>query len=674
MNSEDNPHIAVSFFSKDPSLKIPDDTFNIPISSDVEKLNLLIQAAVDDCDVNYDFIVGDVIITNTIDNYLTEAGKTIEGCLKLECIGKQNPPRPDKDIPHNDWVGAVKVTNNYILSGTFDGVLNIFDHGGQNLLKKELSSDPIKCMDINIDKNNNKVFCITGHQDQTLALNEITKDENQKVQLVTTAILRGHTRSVDCVTMKNGKIVSGSYDSTLKVWDTDLTKNIFVENNKEKKKKVTTVTKTPLVTLQSHKEGISGVSWNNENDKQVATVSWDHSIILWDLNTSTVASKIGSNKSFTSIAMHPSNSTCITGSVDPIARLWDLRCNSGSMVKSSFQSHKSWISAVEWCNTKDHLFVTASYDNSIKLWDVRVPKVNLYDLFGHEDRVLCVDWSDFGIIASGSVDATKMGKGFQNFMSKKDFHPSAIWNLKRKYEALEKQKMEEKRQAEMDELYKKEQEILEHKALLGDEKAKLGLSFMYDAPAGINKREEENKPEPKFEWQRKYNAPREAYARNNDQIVDQPFGIEVRHVRCVKCKKWGHLNTDSECPMFSKDDELISTNPSEIFKAGRSNTAVSSKQEPSVSKRQLVFEMKEEHGLQLKQKILSNIRTDECLNALGKSEAEKAKEEAFQKFYASFSDADKYKILQKILKKEAKKEKKKRRKEEKRKHKKEKRV
>uniref|UniRef100_A0A0N4ZF43 Cir_N domain-containing protein n=1 Tax=Parastrongyloides trichosuri TaxID=131310 RepID=A0A0N4ZF43_PARTI len=256
-----------------------------------------------------------------------------------------------------------------------------------------------------------------------------------------------------------------------------------------------------------------------------------------------------------------------------------------------------------------------------------------------------------------------MGKGFQNFMSKKDFHPSAIWNLKRKFEAIEKQKMEEKRQAEMDELYKKEQEILEHKALLGDEKAKVGLSFMYDAPAGINKREEETKPEPKFEWQRKYNAPRETYARNNDKIVDQPFGIEVRHVRCVKCKKWGHLNTDSECPLFSKasadDDILVSTNPSEIFKAGKSNTQVQLGQQQPVSNGQLVYEMKEEHGLLLKQKILSNIRTDECLTALGKSEAEKAKEAAFQKFYASFSDEDKLKILKKILKKEERKKKKK---------------
>jgi CBF1 interacting corepressor len=97
-----------------------------------------------------------------------------------------------------------------------------------------------------------------------------------------------------------------------------------------------------------------------------------------------------------------------------------------------------------------------------------------------------------------------------------------------------------------------------------DESAKLSLNFMYEAPPGMKKEnkgeEEEEQPklELKFDWQKQIpegkQAPRESYAKDLD-IKDKPFGIEVRNVHCIKCGKWGHINTDKICPLFGKSKE-----------------------------------------------------------------------------------------------------------------------
>ena len=112
--------------------------------------------------------------------------------------------------------------------------------------------------------------------------------------------------------------------------------------------------------------------------------------------------------------------------------------------------------------------------------------------------------------------------------------------------AEQKAAAEKQKQDELQIQYEKEQDVFNNRALVSKEsKDKLSVNFMYEQPPGLQKDhiKEDGEAEFKFEWQRKYNAPRESYCKDNTEIKDQPFGIPVRNVRCLKCRKWGHINT-----------------------------------------------------------------------------------------------------------------------------------
>jgi len=152
-----------------------------------------------------------------------------------------------------------------------------------------------------------------------------------------------------------------------------------------------------------------------------------------------------------------------------------------------------------------------------------------------------------------------MGKGFNNYMCKKFFHPASADNLKRVWIAQKKSDAEKKKQDDLRAQYDREQELYQNKALLSKEsKERLELNFMYEPPPGVKKigegdKDEEGEPEYKFEWQRTWgHAPKESYLEKGDDFNEQPFGIQVCQAKCIKCGKYGHMNTDKRCPLYGK--------------------------------------------------------------------------------------------------------------------------
>ena len=56
-----------------------------------------------------------------------------------------------------------------------------------------------------------------------------------------------------------------------------------------------------------------------------------------------------------------------------------------------------------WHPSSQHHVATASYDGSVKLWDLRTP-IALHTLAGHVEKALCVAWTGPAQLVSGGTD------------------------------------------------------------------------------------------------------------------------------------------------------------------------------------------------------------------------------------------------------------------------------
>jgi WD40 repeat protein len=226
------------------------------------------------------------------------------------------------------------------------------------------------------------------------------------------------------------KLLSGSWEGTLKVWDmADLSEEASIEahvnwiwniclssngkwfataGDESLIKAWGTTTRKALFELgrpqhpKDTPQAITAVAWSPDG-KTVASAYADHTVRIRDASDGTLAHVLeGPEDAVTSLAFSADGKLLAAASRDASVRVWTT---ADGRSHASLSGHKSWVLAVAFSSDGKGL-ASAEFDGTVRLWDTATWK-NEAELAGHDASVRALAFSpDRRYLASGGADRT----------------------------------------------------------------------------------------------------------------------------------------------------------------------------------------------------------------------------------------------------------------------------
>ncbi|GIL44920.1 hypothetical protein Vafri_2370 [Volvox africanus] len=456
--------VLVKFVTKLPAhLKVPEAPVAVPASLKRYGLSQIINHLLAlDPPRPFDFLSNGELIRKSLEQHLLSHNLSAESTLEVEYVPAVIPPQQKSSVPHDDWVSSLDasraasslsaspssnhrnaVGSGPIVSGSYDGLVRLWNGELQCTGTVPGHEGGVNC--VRFLPQSQGDLLLTSGKDRTVKMWRVeggsSGGSGPSCQLLAT--YRGHQDSVEQVAASPSgrRFVSCGWDGKLLVWETGrpvaaAAAEIAGSNagadgadGSKKKRRVGSANGANghgpgsvaggsgglMVTeasseLVGHLHCVSAVNWPAEDS--LYSGGWDHSVRRWDVASGIAADTYNGSKAVLCLASHGSAPHLVAfGCSDRALRLWDTRGKSGSetLAVTTHGTHGNWVSAVAWCPGSQHHLATASYDGTVKLWDVRT-QVPLGVLSGHKDKVLCVSWlGEAGGTAGGA--GTAAGRG-----------------------------------------------------------------------------------------------------------------------------------------------------------------------------------------------------------------------------------------------------------------------
>ncbi|KAH7041377.1 WD domain-containing protein [Microdochium trichocladiopsis] len=169
---------------------------------------------------------------------------------------------------------------------------------------------------------------------------------NWKYGRCSVKIFRGqHTNGVTCLQFDDNILATGSYDSTIKLWD--------IEKGEV------------IRTLQGHTSGIRALQFD---DRVLVSGSLDGTVKIWNWRTGRCLKTLDHQGGVVSV--HMEGDLLASGSMDKTIKIFNFRTG----VSWSLRGHTDWVNQVR-LDTASNTLLSASDDCTVKMWDLDTCKV-----------------------------------------------------------------------------------------------------------------------------------------------------------------------------------------------------------------------------------------------------------------------------------------------------------
>ncbi|CAK7220520.1 ribosome bioproteinsis protein ytm1 [Sporothrix curviconia] len=340
--------------------------------------------------IPFDFLVDGAYLRTTLEDYLKENGISSETTVTLQYVRSLVPPVFEASFQHDDWVSSVDVNDKRLLSGSYDGLVRLWNAAG-HIVATSPGGALGHTAAVKAARFVTATHIASAGLDRTVRVwkygveeDEVMDGEAAPTVLKPLLELYGHKGSVDSLAADatSKRVLSASVDGAVGLWSISKSSAPAAPESllpgasaavPNKKRKVTSEVprRGALSLVQAHKSAATAAVFDPRDRTVAYSAGQDHALCTLDLTTGQVVSTVVTSHSLLSLASARGGSVLAAGNAARNIVLVDPRASVATTAVMTLRGHVNKVSALASAPDNEYSLVSASHDGTCRIWDLR---------------------------------------------------------------------------------------------------------------------------------------------------------------------------------------------------------------------------------------------------------------------------------------------------------------